>query len=615
MGRLSVRLLGPFQVRLDSEPVTGFETKKVRALLAYLATEAERPHQRAFLAEMLWPDRRRGTARANLRHVLSDLRQVIGDRTSSGDRSHSGTPDSDPPFLLVTRPTIQLNREADVWVDTAAFLQILEGQASSAAPTVGQLEDAVGLYRGPFLDDISLADSASFDEWVLVKREYFRQQEMAALCRLADCYEILGMFEKGLEYARRQVELEPWDERGHRQVMRLLALDGRRGAALAQYEACCQLLAQELGVEPDVETTDLFEQIRDDRLEVPTPIRQPSLISQPPGLLEEEAENALESPVFVTGERELDRLDSFLEQALNGHGRVALVTGGPGKGKTALLDAFARRAMDKHPNLLVARGNCSAYAGVGDPYLPFRDLLAMLTGDVEARWAAGAITADHARRLWEALPTALEALLTRGASLIGPVLQAEALLSRAAALLPHRVNGLKRLRALTGQARDGPVELEQSFIFEQLTSVLRTLAEHYPLVLVLDDVQWADRASISLLFHLGRRLAGSRILIASAYRPHEVALGRDGRRHPLEKVLYEFRRTFGDVRVDLDRVDAAEGRRFVDALLDTEANRLEEGFRSALYRRTAGHPLFTIELLRAMEERGDLLKDQNGRWI
>jgi DNA-binding SARP family transcriptional activator len=607
MGRLSVRLLGPFQVRLDNEPVTRFETKKVRALLAYLAAEAERPHQRAFLAEMLWPDRRRGTARANLRHVLSDLRQVIGDRT----------PSADPPFLLVTRPAIQLNREADVWVDTAAFRQLLEGQASSAAPTVKQLEDVLELYRGPFLDDISLADSATFHEWVLLKRECFRQRTMGALRRLAECYEIQGMFERGLEYARRQVELEPWGEHGHRQVMRLLALDGRRGSALAQYEACCRLLAEELGVEPEIETTELFERIRDDRLDIPTGIRKPALVLEPPGFLDE-AEDELEPPVFVTRERELDRLDSFLEQALNGQGGVAFVTGGPGQGKTALLDAFARRAMDEHPQLLVARGNCSAYAGVGDPYLPFRHLLGMLTGvDVAARWAAGAISRDHARRLWKALPTAVEALLSRGASLIGTVLHGEALLSRTAAVLPHRLDWLERLRALTRQARDRPVDLEQSFLFEQCAEVLSALADQHPLVLVLDDLQWADKASLSLLFHLGRRLAGSRILIACAYRPEEVALGRDGQRHPLEKVVHEFKRTFGDARVDLDRADRVEARRFVDALLDTEANRLGKGFRGALYRRTGGHPLFTIELLRAMQEREELVRDADGdgAWI
>jgi tetratricopeptide (TPR) repeat protein len=164
-------------------------------------------------------------------------------------------------------------------------------------------------------------------------------------------------------------------------------------------------------------------------------------------------------------------------------------------------------------------------------------------------------------------------------------------------------------------------EVEQSYLFKQVTKVLRTVAQEQPLLLMLDDVQWADAASISLLFHLGRRLAGadSRVLIACAYRPEEVAVDRavsgQAQRHTLASALSEFKRTFGDVWVDLGQADRTEGRRFIDALLDAEPNRLAEGFRATLFKRTEGHPLFTIELLRTMQERGDLLRDEDGYWI
>jgi predicted ATPase len=132
------------------------------------------------------------------------------------------------------------------------------------------------------------------------------------------------------------------------------------------------------------------------------------------------------------------------------------------------------------------------------------------------------------------------------------------------------------------------------------------------LLLVLDDLQWADQGSISLLFHLGRQLAGSRTLIVGTYRPEEVAIGRGGERHPLQPLVHELQRYYGDSAIDLDR---AEGRGFVDAILDSEPNRLGPSFRELLYRQTGGHPLFTVELLRGLQERGDLLRDDEGRWV
>jgi predicted ATPase len=154
--------------------------------------------------------------------------------------------------------------------------------------------------------------------------------------------------------------------------------------------------------------------------------------------------------------------------------------------------------------------------------------------------------------------------------------------------------------------------VQQSDLFEQYARVLGTLAHQSTLLLVVDDLQWADAGSISLLFHLGRGLAGSRILIMGAYRPEEVALGRSGERHPLEPVVNEFKRSFGDIEVDLAQ---ARGRQFVDDFLDTDANRLGTEFREMLYRQTGGHALFTVELLRGMQERGDLVRDGAERWV
>lgn len=101
-------------------------------------------------------------------------------------------------------------------------------------------------------------------------------------------------------------------------------------------------------------------------------------------------------------------------------------------------------------------------------------------------------------------------------------------------------------------------------------------------------------------------------MIVGAFRPDEVALGRSGERHPLEPVLNEFKREFGDFEL---AVGKAESREFVDAFLDAEPNRLGTSFRDTLYKQTKGHPLFTVELLRDMQEGGVLVRDKEDKWV
>ncbi len=607
MPHLSIRALGPLQVRVDGESVSGFASDKVRALLAYLSLAPDRPHRREALAGLLWPEFPERSARSSLRNALANLRRVIRDSSAS------------PPFLHTTHQTIQFNGQSDYWLDADTF----ESLVATVPPMSEVLEQAVSLVRGSFLEGFTLADAAPFEEWLLLRREQLGRQMVEALDSLAAIYEARGAYEQALAHTRRRVELEPWQEDGQRQLMRLLVGTGRRAQALAHYEAYRRALAEELSVEPAPETTRLYELIRNGELELPTlapaQVRDPEPPPRPPGFLGQEAD-AVEPPVFVARERELARLKAHLDQAFVGHGHAVFVTGGPGRGKTALLAELGRRAMEANPDLLVAWGNCNAYSGLGDPYLPFRDVMAMLTGDVEARWLAGAVSTTQARRLWNALPLAIQSLLHHGPHVTGPLVAGQALLSRAAlwcataAAGPHSAAWLHRLRRRVEQRGADPEGTEQSHLFQQVTNLLRNLAETHPLLLVLDDLQWADSASISLLFHLGRRLEGARILIAGAYRAEEVALGRRGKRHPLDKVLGEFKRTFGDVWLDLADVDEVERRRFVDALLETEPNRFGDGFRRLLTARAGGHPLFTVELLRAMQARGELIQDSTGFW-
>ncbi|HRJ42426.1 MAG TPA: BTAD domain-containing putative transcriptional regulator, partial [Caldilineaceae bacterium] len=584
---LSLSLLGPLRVTLNGESVTTFDSAKVRALLVYLAAEADRPRPRDVLAGLLWPDFPQRTALANLRYALSNLRKAIGDR------------DAQPPFLLITTDALQFNRASVHTLDLHDFSE------SVAAGTVERWQQAAALYRGPFLEGFAVGDSAAFEEWLVLKREQLGRQMISALRRLADHFEVRGEYEYAQQYTWRLLELEPWQEEGHQQLMRLLALGGQRGAALAQYESCRRLLADELGVEPSVETTALYERIRGGLLSAwtghPT---LPVFLSPQTPLVESER------PLFVARQPELDRLDQLLTRARAGHGRVAFISGEPGSGKTMLLQEFTRRALVAHPDLIAISGYCNAYTGIGDPYLPFLEMLEMLTGDVEAQWTGGGITGEHAQRLWALLPETLSALMRDGPGLIDRFVAGGGLLARAQIGAPVQADPLNELLKRRA-ASTGAANLQQTDLFAQYTKVLHALARKRPLLLTIDDLQWADIGSVSLLFHLGRRLAGERILLLCAYRSSDLAAGRAGERHPVEPVVNELQRIYGDEPLDLAQAD---GHCFVETLLDAEPNRLAASFRATLHRHTSGHPLFTVELLRGLQARGDLMKDEAGCW-
>ncbi|HMN30316.1 MAG TPA: AAA family ATPase, partial [Caldilineaceae bacterium] len=325
---------------------------------------------------------------------------------------------------------------------------------------------------------------------------------------------------------------------------------------------------------------------------------------------------AAEPTLFVARERELARLDEYWQRAQRGRGQMIFVTGEAGSGKTALLQAFVGRTQNAHADLIAAGGACAAQIGIGDPYLPFRDLLNLLTGALETRSPSEILTQESATRLWHLMPVALASLVEVAPDLVDHLVPSTALLARARLLAAKGTGWLERLqtRLLRLRARAEGLVLPQTRIFAQVTDLLHNLATRHPLLLVLEDLHWADTSSLSLLFHLSRMLEQRRILIIGTYRPEEVSHGWEGKPHPLQTVLSECKRQFGDIWVDLAQVSEQSGRQFVDAFLDSEPNRLDEAFRAALFQRTEGHPLFTIELLRDLQARGDLQQDGAGRW-
>ena len=257
MVRLSLHLLGSFRATLGDQPVSTFESDKVRALLAYLAVESDRAHRREKLVGLLWPEHPERRARHSLNQALFNLRRAIADREATS------------PFLLVTRQTLQFNPQSDHWLDVATFVGLLDAcethrhrRLATCEACMERLHKAVSLHRGSFLEGFSLPDSASFEEWALLERERLQRLAVDTLRRVAECHERRGEYEEALRYIRRWVGSEPWRERAHRRLMRVLALSGQSGAALAQYEACRSVLGEELGVEPGEETKTLYERIR-----------------------------------------------------------------------------------------------------------------------------------------------------------------------------------------------------------------------------------------------------------------------------------------------------------------------------------------------------------------
>lgn len=334
-----------------------------------------------------------------------------------------------------------------------------------------------------------------------------------------------------------------------------------------------------------------------------------------PDFLDSDSEpESTESQLFVGRENELARLGAALDQANQEEGQVLFIEGEAGQGKTALMDEFSRRAQAKHSDLIITRGNCNAHSGMGDPYLPFREIMGMLTGNIESMFKSGRITTDHAQRLWELMPRSVDAILDKAPSLLNIFIHGDTLLNRVNTAMPDDATRQGELQDLVQRKKSAQSDIDQTLLFEQYVFFLLTLSSHVPLVLLLDDMQWADRASIDLFFHLARRIEGHPILLAAAYRPDEVAVGRNGDRHPLEQVVNELKRSFGDITLNLGAADPDQGSAFIDDLLDSEPNNLGQDFRRALLDHTGGHPLFTVELLRAMQERGDLVQGEDGEW-
>ncbi|MCH9663367.1 MAG: hypothetical protein K0U66_06895, partial [Gammaproteobacteria bacterium] len=262
---LSLTLFGNPQVCLDNQALTSFNTRKDCALLFYLSVTGT-PYSREHLAGLLWSDLPEQKARGYLRNSLSNLRKVIG------------------PAWLETHQGIAMTQRRPWSVDVHKLQETLSALAKT--PDRSMLQQALHLYQGEFLQGFHVRKAALFEEWLLQQREELRLLTLQGLEMLVQrCLEA-DDYATGLAATRRLLSLEPWSETTHCLQMKLLAYSGQRTAALAQYESCRKILADELDVEPMPETIALYAQIRagDYGVEAPATLpTAPRILANPEG--------------------------------------------------------------------------------------------------------------------------------------------------------------------------------------------------------------------------------------------------------------------------------------------------------------------------------------------
>ncbi len=296
--RLALHLLGKLQIVVDGRSHTDTLSLKAQALLCYLAHTGE-AHSRHALAGLLWGDVPEAKAKNSLRVTLAALRKLC------------------PDHLNVTHFTIGIRPDSNLWLDAQAFAAGLKNQAD-----LSNLQQTLSLYRGEFLEDFHIGGSPAFEEWLLAQRGHWRQQALDGFGHLSRDLMAWRDYATAVTTSQRWLTLDPWHEEAHQQLMLAQARLGHYNAALAQYENCRRLLAEELGVEPMAGTTAVYHRIQRARQQQPYPL--------PP-----------DPTPFVGRDEELTRLHQMILQPAC---RLLTITGFGGMGKTRLALTMARQA-------------------------------------------------------------------------------------------------------------------------------------------------------------------------------------------------------------------------------------------------------------------------------
>lgn len=327
--RLTLELLGPPQLQLDNTPVTT-SRRAVIALLAYLAvSDVNHPkqrHTRESLSALLWPNYDQSKALANLRHILWEVTQFVGDG-----------------WIITEHETIYLNPSADLTLDVTQFQSLLAraSQQSDPALRIPLLVAAAKLYRDDFMSGFSLKDASSFNEWVLTESENLRRDLASALSMLVEDYSALNQTASAIPYAQRLIALDPINEAAHSQLMQLYVLIDQHTSAIQQYQTLQKLLRKELNVDPQPETRELYKKIR--RGEI-----KPVSVEKKMVRMEKTAPKQnlpVHLTTFIGRERERDEICRLIAQ-----NRLVTLIGVGGIGKTRLSLQTGQHLLNHYPN-------------------------------------------------------------------------------------------------------------------------------------------------------------------------------------------------------------------------------------------------------------------------
>ncbi|MBN2547673.1 MAG: tetratricopeptide repeat protein [Anaerolineales bacterium] len=549
---LRASLFGALRLVRDGENQALPATENARSLLAYLLYNRSRPQARPALAGVFWPDLPEDQARRELSRALYLVRQAL------------------PDCIEADAYTISVKPDARLWVDVQAFQEMLKlAKSARAASDAARGEQeaafsrAVELYRGDLLEGF-------YDEWIFLERENLRAAYLQAVETLVELNKTSGRYSQALEYALRLVQADPLAEPAHREVMRLQVILRQPGAALKQLEICRQVMEKELGLELEDETLRLAEEISASLSAGEEGQKSPGLaVYIPPHLDDAKDKEALLSTdlPLVGRAAERSQLLAQMDYAFSGVGCLVLVAGEAGVGKTRLLQEAARDA--EWRGLQVLWGFCRENSPE-EPYSPLRE--AIMAGLTPLRLEQLArLDQGWMRILGDLLPPIGASLPDR-------------------ALVPVLAPAQERDR-----------------LIDALRQLLGALAQIKPVVLILENLHWANEDSLDLLARLVPGLQGKRILILGTYRSDEIR----SRQAQWEQVS-ALNQLETCQTIPLKGLDTPAASHLIQRALGL-VNPAER-FAERLYRETQGNPLFLLEQLRTLISEGLLYRDENGIW-